>query len=385
MPAPIRVFISYSHDSDTHRERVLQLATRLRADGADAWLDQFSPAPEEGWPAWAARQIAEAGFVVVVCTRSYAERFSRPPGQGSGTGWEANMIRQELYRTGGNRRFIPVWFEDEQHVPVELQPYQRYRLPEEYERLLKHVTGRLAVPAPPIGTGEGSTLVLIHHERQPRQPRVFLGYAAADAAAAERVARALSSSGLDVRPPHAEGESRVDWLSRGLEEAEYVLLLYSRAAKADPLLERAWKATLSTRSDAVLLPIRLEREVEVPMLLRDCGFDCAASFEVGMEKLARFFERERSSPQVLVHGPASVLAGASRAEVRTVALGCMSREDLRESLEITTAAVINISSRLATVLHEPDYEGTREKLYRILETEHTDQASKILKGLRTWI
>ena len=28
-----RVFISYSHDSDEHRERVLALANRLRSDG----------------------------------------------------------------------------------------------------------------------------------------------------------------------------------------------------------------------------------------------------------------------------------------------------------------------------------------------------------------
>ncbi|MCP4656050.1 MAG: hypothetical protein GY856_11605, partial [bacterium] len=31
-----RVFLSYSHDSDEHRDRVLALADRLRADGIDA-------------------------------------------------------------------------------------------------------------------------------------------------------------------------------------------------------------------------------------------------------------------------------------------------------------------------------------------------------------
>jgi len=35
-----RVFISYSHDSDTHRERVLALSQRLRADGVETFLDQ---------------------------------------------------------------------------------------------------------------------------------------------------------------------------------------------------------------------------------------------------------------------------------------------------------------------------------------------------------
>ncbi|MBF0563806.1 MAG: toll/interleukin-1 receptor domain-containing protein [Nitrospirae bacterium] len=39
MSAPI-VFLSYSHDTDAHKEWVLKLATDLRAQGVDARLDQ---------------------------------------------------------------------------------------------------------------------------------------------------------------------------------------------------------------------------------------------------------------------------------------------------------------------------------------------------------
>ena len=38
-PVPPRVFISYSHDSTAHEERVFQLSERLRADGIDARID----------------------------------------------------------------------------------------------------------------------------------------------------------------------------------------------------------------------------------------------------------------------------------------------------------------------------------------------------------
>ncbi|HEX9732715.1 MAG TPA: SEFIR domain-containing protein [Thermoanaerobaculia bacterium] len=34
-PKPLRVFVSYSHDSAEHAERVLALADRLRRDGLD--------------------------------------------------------------------------------------------------------------------------------------------------------------------------------------------------------------------------------------------------------------------------------------------------------------------------------------------------------------
>jgi hypothetical protein len=47
---PICVFISYSHDSEDHAGKVLKLATQLRRDGLDAWIDQDEPAPAQGWP-----------------------------------------------------------------------------------------------------------------------------------------------------------------------------------------------------------------------------------------------------------------------------------------------------------------------------------------------
>ena len=44
-----RVFLSYSHDSDAHRERVLALSEPLRQDGIDTILDQYvNGAPPEG-------------------------------------------------------------------------------------------------------------------------------------------------------------------------------------------------------------------------------------------------------------------------------------------------------------------------------------------------
>jgi hypothetical protein len=48
----ITVFISYSHDSDAHRDRVLGLSERLRADGIATILDRYveKGSPPEGWP-----------------------------------------------------------------------------------------------------------------------------------------------------------------------------------------------------------------------------------------------------------------------------------------------------------------------------------------------
>jgi len=49
MDRPTRVFISYSHDSEPHRERVLALSERLRRDGVETILDRYvQGSPTEG-------------------------------------------------------------------------------------------------------------------------------------------------------------------------------------------------------------------------------------------------------------------------------------------------------------------------------------------------
>ena len=73
-PAPPQVFVSYSHDTVEHQERVLGLADRLRADGIDAEMDQYNASPPEGWPLWCERQIAAANVVLMVCTETYHRR-----------------------------------------------------------------------------------------------------------------------------------------------------------------------------------------------------------------------------------------------------------------------------------------------------------------------
>jgi hypothetical protein len=48
--APPKVFISYSHDSGAHEDRVLDFANRLRKDGIDAESDRYENSPAEDWP-----------------------------------------------------------------------------------------------------------------------------------------------------------------------------------------------------------------------------------------------------------------------------------------------------------------------------------------------
>lgn len=133
MPAavPIRVFISYSHDSAEHMNAVLGLANRLRQEGVDCCIDQFEQSPAEGWPRWCENQVEESKFVLVVCTETYLRRFrgKEEPGKGKGVTFEGYIITQELYNAQGrNGKFIPIVFAvgDREHIPTLLQGASRF-------------------------------------------------------------------------------------------------------------------------------------------------------------------------------------------------------------------------------------------------------------------
>jgi hypothetical protein len=150
------VLISYSHDSEEHRARALQLAQRLRQDGVDAWIDQFQPAPPQGWPTWMREQIEASDFIVLVCTEIYRRRFERreQPGIGRGTTWEGMLASQLQYEGRFNlETLVPVLLEggSEDHIPTGLRAGTYHRLWDEYSHLLLRLTRQLGAAPDPLG------------------------------------------------------------------------------------------------------------------------------------------------------------------------------------------------------------------------------------------
>lgn len=152
MPGTL-IFISYSHDSDEHREKVLSLAERLRQDGLDARLDQYvNGTPEQGWPRWMLDRLDEAAFVLVVCTETYYRRFRgrEVPGRGKGADWEGALITQELYNDKSQTvKFVPVALAagQEPFIPEPLRGHTFYELTSEerYQDLYAFLLGQAGV------------------------------------------------------------------------------------------------------------------------------------------------------------------------------------------------------------------------------------------------
>lgn len=157
------VFISYSHDSAEHAERVLQFANQLRTHGIDAELDQYQTQPAQGWPRWCEEQLRpeNSDFVLVICTRTYLERVEgkAPANEGRGVYWEGSILYNYLYGAKGDERFLLVLVDDdaEDFIPIPLRGYNRYRIrqfdlaDQGYEDLYRTLTNQPKAAKPPVG------------------------------------------------------------------------------------------------------------------------------------------------------------------------------------------------------------------------------------------
>lgn len=131
---PPRVFISYSHDSAEHCDRVLMLTQQFRRDGIDVELDQFHQDELKHWPRWCEEQLRpeNSDWVLCICTPEYKRRIEGRVAAdvGKGVFWEGTLIYNNLYDEKGNQRCIPVSLDDNtaSDIPAILNGYTRFQL-----------------------------------------------------------------------------------------------------------------------------------------------------------------------------------------------------------------------------------------------------------------
>jgi len=154
-----KIFVSYSWDSDTHKDRILALADQLRKDGLDCHLDQYEVAPPQGWARWMRERIEQSDYVLVVCTETYQRRATgqEEAGKGLGVTWEGALTENEVYNQGAvNPKFIPVVFrlEDKSYIPTFLGTVSFYVLDSQagYEKLYRRLTDQPEVIKEDVGT-----------------------------------------------------------------------------------------------------------------------------------------------------------------------------------------------------------------------------------------
>ncbi|HWK06223.1 MAG TPA: SEFIR domain-containing protein [Puia sp.] len=156
-----RIFMSYAHDNDPHKQFVLDYSDSLiNPGGIDCWIDRYMEDTDmpEGWPFWMHKQIQAAKYILVVCSPKYLARFDRDPsedGKGNGVKFESTLMLNDIYQNGSlNAKFIPVfvWPEDVKTIPAILQNQTHYDLSDEQSReaLYRRVTKQPRIVRPQI-------------------------------------------------------------------------------------------------------------------------------------------------------------------------------------------------------------------------------------------
>jgi hypothetical protein len=160
---PVRVFISYAHDSAAHIVAVTRLWDLLRTCGIDAKLDRPAEERRQDWPLWMLAQLRESRFVIVVASPAYRRRAEgrAEPGDGRGVQFEAALIREEIYRdpAASLGKFLPVLLPDGsiEDIPAFLGPFStsHYRVDDltraGIDGLLRVLTAQPLYPERPLG------------------------------------------------------------------------------------------------------------------------------------------------------------------------------------------------------------------------------------------
>jgi len=99
-----KVFISYSHDNENHKVWVKELATKLRSNGIDAILDQFTPLGTD-LPLFMEQGLNESHKVLCICSMIYNEKANSGI---SGVNYEKRIICKELMRETSSSWVIPI-------------------------------------------------------------------------------------------------------------------------------------------------------------------------------------------------------------------------------------------------------------------------------------
>lgn len=101
----LTVFISYSWDSESHKEWVLNLANQLLHNGVGVILDQYDLGAGKNMTHFMEVSIQKAPKVLLILTPNYNIKAS---GKLGGVGFEYSMISQNLFEIQDNSKFIPI-------------------------------------------------------------------------------------------------------------------------------------------------------------------------------------------------------------------------------------------------------------------------------------
>lgn len=153
-----KVFISYSWDSEEHKEWVLNLATKLCENGINVILDQWEISNKGGSliPNFMIKSVTEAQRVLCIMTPNYKKKTDQLEG---GVGFEYSILSSETANDLKTTKFIPILRngDEQQSTPILLNQRIRYYMRDEddfdssFQLLLRDLYNEPIVVKPSLG------------------------------------------------------------------------------------------------------------------------------------------------------------------------------------------------------------------------------------------
>lgn len=151
-----KVFVSYSHDDQEHKDWILTLSTRLVANGVNVILDQWDLNLGGDLPRFMESGLTEADRVLAVCTAPYVAKANAGKG---GVGYEKMILTAQLMQDVTAEKIIPVVCRNEvslvlptflgSRVYVDFRDAAQYEA--KYAELIREIHGVKTKPRPPLG------------------------------------------------------------------------------------------------------------------------------------------------------------------------------------------------------------------------------------------
>lgn len=153
---PPKVFFSYSHDSEVHKDWVLRLATRLRSNGIDVVLDRWNLKLGNDLPYFMEQGLSKSSRVVCVCSEDYNNKANQGEG---GVAYEKHILTAKLVKDVNTSWIIPLIRNNKSAEKLPTFLGAKYYISFEndseyeskYEELLRELLDESILPLPPIG------------------------------------------------------------------------------------------------------------------------------------------------------------------------------------------------------------------------------------------
>ncbi len=150
-----RVFISYSHDSENHKAWVLNLSTRLRANGVDVVLDQWDVKLGSDIAKFIELGLSGSDRIIMICTEHYVEKADSSKG---GVGYEKMIMTAELMEDLDSNKIIPLLRNNNTKKTPKFIGGRRYidfnldkEFEKKYEELIRDIHVAPLRPKPQLG------------------------------------------------------------------------------------------------------------------------------------------------------------------------------------------------------------------------------------------